>query len=174
MKKRTVVVLAAACILFLTWRLSFYFPRETPEDFSFSLTWGVWSISTCSYDSKTGKLTMKTTDALSPGDYAAFLEFSEEEKHLIYNIIRRLRPDTYPAVYDPQHGGMLSDPFMALILSVQANGKENSISAASIALSWQSDNIRGQRFLTACHEIVTILTETDEWKSFPDHDHHYA
>ena len=52
-------------------------PEERPEDFSFSLIWGVYG--TSSYNSRTGKL-VKTTDATHPEDYVTYMHLSDEAR----------------------------------------------------------------------------------------------
>ena len=55
-----------------------------PEDFSFSLVWNCYGIS--SYDSQTGKL-VKTTDATNPKDYITYYQLTDEDKEYIYNLL---------------------------------------------------------------------------------------
>ncbi len=147
-----------------------FLPENMPEDFSFSLTWGCYGIS--SYDSSTGKL-VKTTDATHPEDYVTAYHLSEEEKMEIYECIRVLDPEEYPDTYDPQEGGLMSEPSMTLILSVYANGTEKTITAKDIAYSYNSKDKKGQAFLSACKSIMTILTETKEWKVLPEYEFIY-
>ena len=58
-------------------------PTNIPEDFSFSLVWNCYGIS--SYDSQTGKL-VKTTDATNPKDYITYYQLTDEDKEYIYNL----------------------------------------------------------------------------------------
>ena len=72
------------------------FTKNMPKDFSFSIKWNVFGIS--SYDSSTGKL-VKTTDATNPEDYITTYTMSEEELEHVYNLIynlKNLRPLLYP------------------------------------------------------------------------------
>ena len=147
-----------------------FLPETMPEDFSFSLTWGCYGIS--SYDSYTGKL-VKTTDATHPEDYVTYYELSEEEKTQIYDYICALEPKNYPDNYDPQEGQRLSEPSMTLILSVYSNGTEKTIKAQNIAIAYESEDKNGQMFLTTCKAIQTILTETEEWKALPEYEFFY-
>ena len=147
-----------------------FLPETMPEDFEFSLTWGCYGIS--SYDSKSGVL-VKTTDATHPEDYVTYYELAEEEKLQIYEYIKTLNPEEYPDIYDPQEGGLMSEPSMTLVLTVKSNGTEKAITAKDIAYSFEAENKKGQAFLTACKEIQTILTETEEWKALPDYEFLY-
>lgn len=148
----------------------FSLPEKMPEDFSFALTWGCYGIS--SYDSQTRKL-IKTTDATHPKDYITSYELPQEYKYRIYDYIRALDPGSYPDVYDPQEGGLASSPSMTLVLKVYANGSEKTIKAEDISLSYESDDEKGQVFLTTCKAIKMILTETEEWKALPDYEFYY-
>ena len=145
-------------------------PEIVPEDFSFKLTWGCHGIS--SYDSTTGML-VKSTHATHPEDYITSYELPEEYKKQIYDDIRALDPASYPDVYDPQEGGLMSSPPMTLILTVYANGKEKTIRAGDIACTYKSEDEKGQVFLTTCKAIETILTETEEWKALPEYEFFY-
>lgn len=147
-----------------------FLPEIMPEDFSFSLTWGCYGIS--SYDSQTGRL-VKTTDATHPEDYVTAYELSEEEKKEIYECIRALEPESYPDTYDPQEGERMSEPSLTLVISVYANGAEKTITAEDIAYAYEAKNQKGQAFLTACKSIISILTETKEWKALPEYEFLY-
>ena len=146
-----------------------FLPETMPDDFSFSLTWGCYGIS--SYDSKTGKL-VKTTDATHPEDYVTYYELSEKNKQQIYNYIRGLDPEAYPDSYNPNKN-MASSPSMTLILTVTANGMEKTIKAEDIACTYESKNKKGQAFLSACKSIELILTGTAEWSSLPEYEFYY-
>ena len=71
------------------------------EEFSFSLTWGCYGVS--SYDSKTGKL-IKTTDATNPEDYVTDYQLTDEDKEYFYDLISLLDINSYPDEYDPDNG----------------------------------------------------------------------
>ena len=68
-------------------------PVRLPEDFRFSLIWGVYGIS--SYDSQTGKL-VKTTDTKTPEKYITTLTLDEDEMQMIYGLISSLNLNAYP------------------------------------------------------------------------------
>lgn len=139
-----------------------------PEDFSFALTWNTYGIS--SYDSKTGKL-IKTSHASHPEDYVTYYTLTDENKARIYKLLSSLDPESYPDEYDPGNG--LSEPSMTLILTVFINGKEKTIKAEDIALSYDSNNSKGRRFLSACREIGEMLMATEEWQALPDYEFFY-
>ena len=140
-------------------------PVVVPDDFSFSLTWGTYGIS--SYDSATGTL-IKTTDATNPADFITAYRLTEEERAYVYGLIRGLDLASYPEEYDPENG--LSDPSMTLILTAVCNGTETTVRAEGIAHSYQSKDPKGQAFLSVCKEISTLLQRTEEWKTLPPYE----
>ncbi len=136
---------------------------EEPEDFSFFIRWGVYGIS--SYDSETGKL-VKTTDAKDPEDFVTYYKMSEDELKRVYGLIRDLGIESYPDEYDP-NVGLGSDPSATVILTVRAGEYEKTVTAEEIALGYDANTVKGQRFLDTVKEIVDILTATEEWKALP-------
>jgi len=145
-------------------------PAAFLDGFSFSLTWGCYGIS--SYDSETGKL-VKTKDATNPEDYITTYYLTNDQKQKIYDLISDLDVTAYPDTYDPHPRGFASKPSMTLILSVKNGTVKKTITAEDIALTYESDDIEGQRFLSICKAISDILTETDEWKSLPEYEFFY-
>ena len=91
------------------------------------------------------------------------MTLTEENKAHIYALISSLNPESYPDEYDPGNGW--SEPNMTLVLSVMINGKEKTIKAEEIALSYESNNSKGQRFFSACIEISGMLMETQAWQA---------
>ena len=136
---------------------------EEPEEFSFFIRWGVYGIS--SYDSETGRL-VKTTDATEPDDYVTGYKMSEEELKRVYELIKRLRIESYPDEYDPNIG-LSSDPSATVVLTVRSGDFEKTVTAEYISLGYDSNTVKGQRFLDTVKEIVDILTATEEWKALP-------
>lgn len=142
----------------------------TSINFSFSLTWNVYGIS--SYDSSTGRL-VKTTDATVPDDYITTLRLDDAKMLEIRKIIDDLDVESYPDEYDPFGDGSMSKPPMTLILSVKTEKFEKTISAERIAISYTSGDPKGQKFLDACCKIRDILIATDEWKALPEYEYFY-
>lgn len=136
---------------------------EPPEDFAFSLTFGVGGESR--YDSATGQLVKHAADA---GGSSAVCRLAEAQRRTVYAAIAQLHIDSYPDRYDPQNGTLGSDPSMTLILSVTADGAVKTVRAEHIALTFTADNEKGQAFLDVCRSIRDMLTETDAWKALPD------
>lgn len=144
-------------------------PEDMPEDFSFALMWDCYGVS--SYDSKTERL-VKTSDATHPEDYITSYTLPEGETERIYDFIRALNVNDYPRIYNP-HGGAASEPPATLILTVRVGDKVKVIKAEDISASYETDNKKGQNFLTTCKEIRDILISTDEWKALPDYEFYY-
>ena len=145
---------------------------DSPEpltDYSFSLTWGTYGIS--SYDSRTGRL-VKTTDATNPEDYITTLILTEEQKSEIGAILAELDFDEYPEVYNP-NASLATEPPMSLILTVQTGGNTYRIAAEDIAQGFESDHRQGQAFLDCCRGIIELLTESEEWKALPEYEFLY-
>lgn len=142
-----------------------------PKGFSFSLTWDCYGIS--SYDSKTGKL-VKTKDATNPEDYVTTYLLTAEQKQEIFDLISDLDVTSYPDTYSPHGDGIDSSPPMTLILSVNTDTIQKTITASNIALTFGSNNRKGQKFLDVCKAIRDILTETEEWKSLPEYEFFYS
>lgn len=135
------------------------------DSFYISLTWNCFGVS--SYNSETGEL-IKTTDASNPEDYITTYFLTNEQKQQIYDLIIDLDIETYPDKYDPHDNGLSSSPSMTLILTVKDRGSERTVAAENIALTFNADNPKGQKFLSTCEAIQNILTSTDEWRELPD------
>ncbi len=140
-----------------------------PKDFSFSLTWDAYGVS--SYDSATGRL-VKTTHATHPEDYVTTYRLTEDELAEIYALIMALDVESYPDTYNPNEN-MHAKPPMTLILAVKCGEVQKTIRAENIAISFEADNKEGQDFLDTCQAIKTILTSTNAWKALPDYEFLY-
>ena len=143
---------------------------DVPDNLSFSLTWNTYGIS--SYDSATGKL-IKTTDATNPEDYVTTLQLDGQQLFAIWELLWELDIETYPDEYDPHGGELSSDPSMTLILTLRDGDNVKTVRAEDIALTYESDDPKGQKFLDTCKSIRDILTATVEWKSLPEYEFFY-
>ena len=169
MKTRIIGILLGALFLCcLTGCKSDTLPAE-PEDFSFSLVWGTFGIS--SYDSKTGKL-VKTSHATNPEEYITNYLLSEDEEQTIYDLIRKLDVSSYPDQYNPDPN-LHSEPSMSIIFTVHTYTGDKTISAEDIAIGYDCENEKGQKFLTTVKAIKDILTGTEAWKALPDYEFYY-
>lgn len=140
------------------------------QDFSFSLTWGCYGIS--SYDSTTGTL-IKTTDATDVSAYTATYELTQQQKQTIYQWVRSVNLPDYPEQYNPHPQGDGSSPSMTLILTVRIGAYEKTVRAENIAMSFESEDGEGQKFLTLCKQIRDLLTDTEAWKNLPEYENFY-
>ncbi|GEM_PF-3226260 len=147
---------------------------ELPPDFSFSIEWGLGTMSNISYDSKTGKFVM-TQDALMTdvSKYTAYVKMSESELKQVYAALcQEIHIQDYPEVYDvfPDeayiHGG---DFYDEVIISVTANGQTYSVSCYWIPL-WdgEPDSEKAKAFYRAYGKVIDLITSFPEWEAFPD------
>ena len=143
---------------------------DVPTNLSFSLTWNTYGIS--SYDSATGKL-VKTTDATNPEDYVTTLQLDGTQLFAIWELLWELDIETYPDEYNPHGNGLASKPSMTLILTIRDGDKVKTVRAENIALSYESNDPKGQKFLDTCKGIRDILTATEEWKTLPEYEFFY-
>lgn len=138
------------------------------NEFSFSLVWNVYGIS--SYDSATGKL-VKTTDATDPSRYETTLILSDEQLEEIRTLLQELDPDSYPESYNPAKG--ISIPFETLVLTVRVGGKEKTVRCETLSLLPTPVDKKAEKFLNACRRIEEIITSTEEWRSLPEYEFFY-
>ena len=167
MKKQIACFLAMALLLCFSGCSTTALPKEMPDDFSFVLAWGIYGTGN-SYDSKTGIL----TKAVSEDNVTEYV-LSQEETEYIYNLLYALNIECYPETYDPHGGRLTSSPPMALYLTVRIGNTERTIEAKDIACVYDADNKKGKRFLTACKEILDILTATEEWNALPEYAYYF-
>ena len=144
-----------------------------PEDFSFSITWNCYGIS--SYESKTGTL-IKTTDATKPEDYIIEMHLPEDElKNIYLKLTEDINLFSYSDKYNPFRKGYDSRPTQTIILSITATQKTKTVTCKNIAFGeekWMK-NKKARDFMRVQDEIVDILTSTEEWKSLPDYEFGY-
>ena len=148
-------------------------PNEMPEDFSFTISWGVFGKS--SYNSKTGIL-VKTTDATNPDDYITSYNLSNYEMKCIYNMLCELHMESYPNEMD-EKDFVMSDPYCKYSLSVECDGFSKTITANYVGIPYLEESAgktkKAKKYLETIDEIVEILTGTDEWKALPDYEFLY-
>ena len=140
-----------------------------PDDFSFSIVWDTFGIS--SYDSKTGKL-IKTYDTADISKYTASYSMSKEElltvyKILFYDIDVREYPDAYDPYNNDPENKSLTGGNDTVIIKVKANGEEKAVVCRDIVKSYKGINGPATAFVLAEHGITSMLTSTAEWKSLP-------
>ena len=148
--------------------VSFRSRLKAPEDFSFSLVWNTYGIS--SYDSKTGVL-IKENDVEDISPYTTQLTLPPEYLYSLYNSISSLPWDEYPELYDPSPGTGQKPP-VTYILSMTLNGQTKTIRAENIADTVPED-YNGRLFMITCQNAASLLMDTKEWKSLPDYDHYF-
>lgn len=175
MKKKSVLILSLCLAQLLSLFAQQYsifgesnFYTGVPDDFSFSLVWGCFGVS--SYDSQTGRL-VKTIDATNPDEYITTFFLNDEEKEEIYSLIKNMKPESYPDKYNPISGG--SKPSRDIILTVKYNGKTKTISCENISLVDNTTSSKEKEFMKVYNRIVEIITSSDEWKALPEYEFLY-
>lgn len=151
---------------------------ELPSDFSFSIVWNVYGIS--SYNSQTGKL-VKTRDATDVGKYTDYVQLSDDALKLIYkylfiDIDITNYPDKYDPFYNPVNGfEFRSEPSQTIIITATANGITKTITCENIALSGPFDcpTEMGKAFITSADNVSALLMALPEWSAFPDYEFLY-
>ena len=138
-------------------------------DFSFSLTWGTFGIS--SYDSTTGRL-IKAKDAPNVQEYTTTYFLTAQEKLTVYETLVHLEMTSYPDTYNPTEG-IGSDPYESLVLSAKIDRISKTITANEVAFS-DATSAKGEKFIGACRTISDILTATEAWKALPEYPWLYA
>lgn len=144
-------------------------PKERPDDFSFSLIFGVYG--TSSYDSRTGKL-VKTTDATHPEDYVTYLQLSDETLDYLYRLLCDLDVEDFPDEYDPDRHTMCEPP-SALTVTVRAGGRTKTVRVDDMAASRIAYIGKCKKYIETCTAIRDFLMQTEEWKALPDYEFYY-
>lgn len=143
-------------------------PKEMPDDFSFSIIWGTFGIS--SYDSKSGVL-IKEDRADDVEKYTTTYFLCEDELREIYGMIYEFNvgacPDKFP--YGTFVG---ADPYSTLELSVSTGNYSKTIKADEVG-AYESYTARGEAYLDVILYIRDILISTEEWKALPDYENYF-
>ena len=144
-----------------------------PDDFSFSIVWNVFGIS--SYDSKTGKL-VKTKDATDINKYTTYLNLTEEELNNVYRLLFvDIDITEYPDTYDPFNNSLGSDPDDTIVITATANGRTKTVTCEHIAPGTVDDCYcdEARAFWTVKDEIVDMITSSPEWEALPELEFFY-
>lgn len=178
MRKKKIFPILFVCVLICF--IALYGCKQTksdpekvivPKDFTFSITWDCYGIS--SYDSGTGTL-IKTNHATHPEDYITTLELSEDVLKEIYiKLTEDMDIYSYHNNYNPFSYD--SRPTETIIISMTADGKSKTVTCENIAFGDPEDakNKKGQKFIYVKNEIVNMITNTEEWQSLPDYEFGY-
>ena len=144
-------------------------PDGLPK-FEFSLTWGVYGIS--SYDSATGKL-VKTNDATRPEEYITEHKLTAEERVVVWEALMNLGYASLPKDFDP-YDGLKSEPSETIVLKVTVEGEDYEIRCEEIAMSGAAKGSNeGMNFIKGIDRITGMLQGTEEWKALPDYEFIY-
>ena len=138
---------------------------DVPEDFSFSLNWGVEGIS--SYDSATGKL-VKDNEAYYVAEFTTDYTFKALDIEYIYILLMDLNIDKYPDEYAPNINP--TSPSEKIILTVRMGNKVKTVTVEAAAFFNDYSDRDATAFFYTCNTIAGMLESTDEWKALPDYD----
>lgn len=141
-----------------------------PEDFSFSLVYGVCGDLT--YDSETGELVKQKT-ATNVKDYTTTFFFTDEQKSQLYDLIVAMDPASYPAEYNPFDENIMSDPSDEIVLTVTYQGVTKTITCHDVPIGAEAVDEQGERFMDVVHAITEIIYASDEWQALPEYEHFY-
>ena len=139
---------------------------DVPDNFSFSLTWGIYA--THSYDSSTGIL-VKDNKAKPAENYVTTYTLNAWEREYIYRLLMALNVESYPDFYEPTG---ISMPYEKIILTVCIGDVEKTINAGYVAAGYNNyKDEAAKAFLEVCDSISYILETTDEWNALPFYFH---
>lgn len=142
-----------------------------PEDFSFSLVYGIAGDLT--YDSESGEL-VKQRVATRVEDYTTTFFFTDEQKQRVYDLIVAMNPASYPDEYNPIDERIGSEPSYEIVLTVTYNGVTKRITCHNIAIGAAPKDEQGEKFLAVLDAILEILVASDEWQALPEYEFLYA
>ena len=142
-----------------------------PEDFSFSLIYGVAGDLT--YDSETGELVKQRT-ATNVEDYTTTFFFTDEQKEEIYDLFVAMDPASYPDEYNPFDPLVRSDPSDEIVLTVTYHGVTKTITCHDVPIGAEAVDEQGERFMDVVHAVTKIIYASDEWQALPEYEHFYA
>ena len=181
-KKMTAIFLAVMIMFFLvmTGLPSCGMPySEMPEDFAFSIVWGIEGES--SYDSKTGEL-IKTTHASDPDQYAAIYKMSEDELKQVYGyLFHDMNLMDYPDRYDPFKRPFIDEytgsyPPTVIRISVFSEREKKTVlcpNTAPFIGPERCPTLKQKQFMTAVRNIIDLISSSEEWQAFPDYEFYY-
>lgn len=129
-------------------------PKEMPDDFSFSVRWG---LGCNTYNSLTGELRSPT------GTVSCFL--SDEDLDSVYEILSDLKLQSYGDEISP-YTFLSGDPCADVYITVSADGFDKTVTCRGV-MKYKGLTPKTDRYLKAIKKISEILTATDEWKSLP-------
>lgn len=138
-----------------------------PKDFSFSITFNVFGIS--SYNSETGRL-VKTNDPANPDleKYATTLFLNDEQLHEIYQLLMALDWRAYDSE-DYRLTDASSKPSQTWRLIARAGDCLYVFSSSSLPIgTFEGRDEKAQAFIDAFTRICEIITSSEEWKALPD------
>lgn len=144
-------------------------PKQMPEDFSFSLQWGIWGKSY--YNSETGEL-IKSKYEDNKEDFKTVCFLNEDELESVYSILVKLNIDNYDDM-KPQEFRQCT-PGMKYELEVKINKAYKIITLPEgIDSSRTHITSRARRIQKSIDQITEIIYQKEEWKALPKEERLY-
>ncbi len=142
-------------------------PQIDKDSFEFSIIFG--TNGTSSYNSKTGEL-IRTKHSQNSEKYRGTMFLSEQKTDEVIALIQSLDILSYPDKYNPNKSDYYETPNETIILTVTTKDFSKTVTCDTVFFEHKGHNKKAQRFLDAVDAIEKIITETDEWKAFPELD----
>lgn len=171
-RKRTILCFIVISFLFLGGSIYYDQSQRMPEDFAFSIIWGVES--NTYYDSASGKL-IKDRRAMNPEKYTTTYNMPHGEKEKIWKYIEAMPLDSYPSSYDPAPESQ-SAPSMNIELTVSYGDYKKVITCTNIAIILENEcqDVMGRQFVDAYLAIQKIIGSSKEWRALPQFENIYV
>ncbi len=142
--------------------------EATPEDFCFTIRWGVYGQSY--YNSDKGTLIKTNATVLrDPDEYKTTLLLSSDKLASVYAAFYEINVWSYPDEYDPT-SDVDSSPCEVIELSFTANGKTKTIACPRVAMGYDGADESARAFIAAVRETTDIITASAEWQALPEYE----
>lgn len=144
-------------------------PKQMPEDFSFSLQWGIWGKSY--YNSETGEL-IKSKYEDNKEDFKTVCFLNEDELEEVYFILYKLNLNNYDDMKTQEF--RQCKPGMKYELEVKINEAYKIITLPEgIDRSRTHITSRARKIQNAIDQITEIIYQKEEWKALPKEEKLY-
>ena len=144
-------------------------PKQMPEDFSFSLQWGIWGKSY--YNSETGEL-IKSRHEKNEEDFKTVCFLNEEELEEVYFILHKLNLSKYDDLVIQEFD--FCAPGMRFVIEVNSKDNHYKIELPEgICRFNPHKSSRARKIQNAIDQITEIIYQKEEWKALPKEEYLY-